>query len=64
MIIVFSLKEIQFYAKQIGINLDTEKHLVPVIINALSQPLPKDWIPWFVLTAYCKNLKFEGLGNS
>lgn len=42
--VIFS--EIRDYAVKIGINPDTEKHLLNIALDGLMSPLPDGWKPW------------------
>lgn len=42
-----STEEIIEYAKTIGVDCDTERHLLPIAKQALLQKLPDSWIPCF-----------------
>ena len=42
------LSDLHEYAEKIGIDLDTEKHLLYLAEDALHTKLPTNWKPWLV----------------
>ena len=40
-------EEILEYADFLGINLETEEHLLWIAKESLKAPLPKEWKPWY-----------------
>ena len=41
--------EVLEFASSLGINLDTEKHLLYLAREGLEAQLPQEWRPWLVL---------------
>jgi hypothetical protein len=40
--------EIEEYAKFLGMDVETEKHLFWIARESLKAPLPTNWKPWYV----------------
>ena len=45
-IVKYYFPEITEYAKKIGIDIETEKHLLYIAREGIVQKLPPEWKPW------------------